>query len=179
MNTPPSDVYSFNVRRLEWEWRDDPKLARSLVGIFKLRLNKTVPVLFVPTFPHQVLEQLDVRVPDWCRNPPPKRRRDVARLWAVLREHYIVTPDEAASGTIRRFELKEREAPLLLFFVGKQEFSAMQKEMIALTAQRSSVRSYWLDHEVRDHLFSRVIRERIAFKENLLPRHWKSLDRGC
>ena len=147
---------NFSVSVTHQSWEVLPETAEFYRGIYLVRLNFLVSIMFVP--------ELEINPDNW---PPvlPDNVDEVsseteARLFTAALSDYTVTPNSLLAGTeeiisIPPFKGDMEDSDIdsrrgVVFYVSHQEFDAFSKELSALADQNSGVHGYVRISEIEE-----------------------------
>jgi hypothetical protein len=152
----PSLERDFRVSVTHQIWEELPETAEFYRGIYSVRLNYLVYIMFVP--------ELEINPDNW---PPvlPDNVDEVsseteARLFTTALSDYTVTPNSLLAGTqeiisIPSFKGDMEDSDLdskrgVVFYVSHQEFEAFSKELSALADQNPGVHDFVRISEIEE-----------------------------
>ncbi|MBT2555498.1 hypothetical protein [Arthrobacter sp. ISL-5] len=141
MQISPRSDYPIRVRPRGWD--EDPAVARFYDGIFDVTLNNTVTITFVPERGPRSSALNRANLP---ADLDSIGSSDEARLEAVLFADRAVTPDADRAGTAEPLQIPvwrdgPDAVPGTVFYISRDEFAAVVKDLEALTAEHGDLYS--------------------------------------
>lgn len=169
MKVAPTADYTVRVLRQEWEEPD--ATAPMYRGIFAVGLQQLVDISFVPDV-SGLAPPWDYRLlPD---NLDTIETPEMARLATALLSSYVVTPNDARSGTEERFTWPSTDGPDtsgVVFYVTAEEFARYAADLDRLTAVAGSLYSDRQVSTLLDHEVIGFLERRVVASSRLEPRH--------
>lgn len=155
----PSPHYDFSISVRHQTYEEEPEVAALYQGIFDIRLNHTVSIMFVP----DIVIDSKYWPPVLPENVDNISTEIEARLITVGLSRYTVTPNLLLAG-------KEDIIPQpvsnycqsgVVFFVNPEDFKIFSMELSMLAEQIPSLHSSKKASEIQDFNFIKLILSRI------------------
>lgn len=163
MKSGPSADYPVSVVPESWEVIDSTRTPL-YEGIYRVTLNATVDVVFVP--------DVSAVAPPWSGRRVPENIDDVrtleeARLMTALVSTYVVTPNDARAGTVERFEFDGDQGTVR--YVGETEFAQFSADLDALSRIVGSVAPDRTVSDLRAHAVIRFVEAEVVAQPWFAP----------
>jgi hypothetical protein len=176
----PSPKYDFPVVVRRETWEEEPATASFYEGIFDVRLNYSMHLMFVPAFRREPWP------PRLAENADELHSEQKARSNTVALSSYTVTPDDSRAGTEESFArewLDDEWGPgnaAVLFYVTTEEFAVFSEELAHLADECQSVHEglvHDLVLEIPDLAVTRFLLTRFLASRAVSPNHLRMLGR--
>lgn len=175
----PSPEYDFPVSVWK-ESKEHPSPVNAMyAGIYSVRLNYSVSIEFVPAFERSPWP------PGLSGDVDEVRSCDEARRMIVACSSYVVTPDDARSGSIETFPdpgadmFPDTEGrPISMFYLRVAEFDELTREIEGLCERLHGIYDSVPVSELNGTLLARTLLDRILPSGQLSERALYMLGRG-